>query len=144
MVMMVIVMVVAVAVAVACQCWWHFPVLHIESCILFSNSTLLEIVHIYNIMAGFFLIFFLGDYVAILTGFCPFLCYFLIYFMLFLYIIPEYMTSLSVHLFFVDNNFLVSLATFLCSVDLFFYPHHKLLYLSFGLPYYGIREGTQK
>ena len=54
MVVMVIVMVVAVAVAVACQCWWHFPVLHIESCILFSNSTLLEIVHIYYIMTVFF------------------------------------------------------------------------------------------
>jgi len=53
MVMMVIVM--AVAVAVACQCWWHFAGL-IAYCIayrvLFSNSTLLEMVHIYYIMAN--------------------------------------------------------------------------------------------
>jgi len=59
MVMMVIVMVVAVAVAVAWQCWWHFRVLLIESCTLFSICTLLDIDHIYNIMAAF--IFFLGD-----------------------------------------------------------------------------------
>jgi len=64
--------------------------------------------------------------------------------MMFLYIIPEYMTSLSVHLLFVSNNFLVSNITFLCSVDLFFCPHYILLYLSFGLPYYGIWEGGPK
>jgi len=59
---------------------------------------------------------------------------YIIYFMMLLYIIPEYITSLAVHLFCVNKNFLFSNVTFLCSVDLFFYPHYKLLYLSFGLP----------
>jgi len=73
--------------------------------------------------------------VAILTGFCPFVLFSDLFYDVAVHQTnPEYMTSLFVHLFCVNNSFPVYNVTFICSVDLFFYPHYKLLYLSFGLP----------
>ena len=52
--------------------------------------------------------------------------------MMLLYTSPEYVTTLSVHLFSDNNNFLVSNVPFFCSVDLFSYPHYKLLICLLG------------